>query len=309
MLQARLITRRSQVQILPPLLQERRKRRFCVSEAGLARHRASALDVLPVHRSISGPVSAGRVILIVLGSIGVLLGLALMAGGGFLLWADRTQRDDGYLTTPTERFATPTYALTRTRLELDTDGEGWVLNESWFGKVRIRGESPAEKTLFIGIGPAGGGRQIPRIRRTRECPGPRLRSLPSHVPSDHGRRAASAADGAALLGGLRLRGRDTDAALEGARRRLVGRPNERRRLAWRRCGCRPRRQAVVPALGRDRDAPRRRARHRGKHRIDRPRRADAPAAAFATGTSYGGRRIRKGAGTRASRPLNRRGPA
>lgn len=98
-------------------------------------------------------MTPGRVILIVLGSIGVLFGLALMAGGGFLLWADRTQRDDGYLTTPSERFATPTYALTRTRLEVDTNGEGWVLNESWFGKVRIRGESAAGKTLFIGIGP------------------------------------------------------------------------------------------------------------------------------------------------------------
>src|SRR5437762_1960595 len=98
-------------------------------------------------------MSTGRVILIVLGSISVLVGLALLAGGGFLLWADRTQRDDGYLTTPTERFATPTYALTRTRLEVDTNGEGWVLNESWFGNVRIRGESPAGKTLFMGIGP------------------------------------------------------------------------------------------------------------------------------------------------------------
>jgi len=98
-------------------------------------------------------VSAGRVILIVLGSLGVLFGLALLAGGGFLLWADRTQRDDGYLTTPTERFATPTYALTRSRLEVDTNGEGWVLNESWFGKIRIRGESPSDQNLFIGIGP------------------------------------------------------------------------------------------------------------------------------------------------------------
>ena len=98
-------------------------------------------------------MSAGRVILIVLGSIGVLVGLALAAGGGFLLWADRTQREDGYLTTPTERFATTTYALTRTRLEIDTDGPGWLLNDSWFGKVRIRGESPGAKMLFIGIGP------------------------------------------------------------------------------------------------------------------------------------------------------------
>src|SRR5215207_11215064 len=98
-------------------------------------------------------MSAGRVILIVLGSIGVLFGLALLAGGGFLLYADRTQRDDGYLTTPTERFATPTYALTRTRLEVDTDGPGWLLNDSWFGKVRIRGGSPDAKMLFIGVGP------------------------------------------------------------------------------------------------------------------------------------------------------------
>jgi hypothetical protein len=98
-------------------------------------------------------MSAGRVILIVLGSIGVLFGLGLLAGGGFLLWADRTQREDGYLTTPTERFATPTYALTRTRLEIDTEGPGWLLNDSWFGKVRIRGESPGAKMLFIGIGP------------------------------------------------------------------------------------------------------------------------------------------------------------
>jgi hypothetical protein len=98
-------------------------------------------------------LSAGRVILIVLGSIGVLVGLALLAGGGFLLWADRTQRDDGYLTTPTERFATPTYALTRTRLDVDTDEAGWVLNDNWFGKIRIRGESAGDKTLFIGVGP------------------------------------------------------------------------------------------------------------------------------------------------------------
>jgi hypothetical protein len=98
-------------------------------------------------------VSAGRVILIVVGGIGVLFGLALLAGGGFLLWADRTQREDGYLTTPTERFATSTYALTRTRLEVDTEGPGWLLNDSWFGKVRIRGESPGAKMLFIGIGP------------------------------------------------------------------------------------------------------------------------------------------------------------
>jgi len=98
-------------------------------------------------------VSAGRVVLIVLGAIGALFGLAVLAGGGFLLWADRTQREDGYLTTPTERFSTPTYALTRTRLDVGTNGADWVLNDNWFGKIRIRGESTNAKTVFIGIGP------------------------------------------------------------------------------------------------------------------------------------------------------------
>jgi hypothetical protein len=99
-------------------------------------------------------MSAGRVVLIVLGSIGALLGLALLVGGGVLLWSDRTQREDGYVTTSTERFATSTYALTRTRLEVDADVPNWVWNDNWFGKVRIRGESAAGgKLLFIGIGP------------------------------------------------------------------------------------------------------------------------------------------------------------
>ena len=98
-------------------------------------------------------MSAGRIVLIVLGSIGALLGLALLVGGGFLLWADRTQREDGYVTTSTERFETSTYALTRTRLEVDADVPKWVLNDNWFGKIRIRGESgTGGKQLFIGIG-------------------------------------------------------------------------------------------------------------------------------------------------------------
>jgi hypothetical protein len=99
-------------------------------------------------------VSAGRIILIVLGSIGILLGVGLLTGGGFLLWADRTQRDDGYLTTPSERFATPTYAMTRTRLEIDdSDFPDWFWNTSWFGKVRLRVEAVGGRPVFIGIGP------------------------------------------------------------------------------------------------------------------------------------------------------------
>ena len=98
-------------------------------------------------------LSTGRVVLIVLGSIVALIGLALAAGGGFLLWVDRTQREGGYLTTPTERFSTSTYALTRERLGADAGGPNWIGNDNWLGKVRIRGEGTAAKPLFIGIGP------------------------------------------------------------------------------------------------------------------------------------------------------------
>jgi len=110
-------------------------------------------DRVAVDRTREAALTAGRVVLIVLGSIVALLGLVLAGTGGFLLWTDLTQRNDGYLTTPTERFATPTYALTRERLQVDTGGSDWVWNEDWLGKVRIRAESVPTKPLFIGIGP------------------------------------------------------------------------------------------------------------------------------------------------------------
>jgi hypothetical protein len=118
--------------------------------AGVARLGGSRVDQEGCREAA---LSAGRVVLIVLGSIVALLGLGLAAGGGFLLWVDRTQREGGYLTTQTERFATSSYALTRERLEVDAGEPNWIWNDNWLGKVRIRGEGASAKPLFIGIGP------------------------------------------------------------------------------------------------------------------------------------------------------------
>lgn len=98
-------------------------------------------------------LSAGRVILIVLGGLGSLVAAALVAAGGFLLWLDQTQRDaSGYVTSSMERFSTPTFALTSDGLTIahvDSAGPDWAVDV--FDKVRIRGLSASEKPLFIGI--------------------------------------------------------------------------------------------------------------------------------------------------------------
>ena len=99
--------------------------------------------------------TVGRILLVILGSIVALIAAGLLVAGGVALWADLTQRDDdGYLTTPTERLETESYAITSESIDLfetDTSGD-WVLTEGVLGNVRITGES-AGPDVFIGIGP------------------------------------------------------------------------------------------------------------------------------------------------------------
>jgi len=95
---------------------------------------------------------AGRVILVAVGSIAALISLALLAGGCAATAIDRTQRDDdGFLMSPSEDFATATYAIASERADLDTGGAEWAL-DTFLGTVRIRSES--ERPVFVGIGPA-----------------------------------------------------------------------------------------------------------------------------------------------------------
>jgi len=102
------------------------------------------------------PWGVGRVILLALGAIGVLVALGLVAGGGALLWADRTQRDDdGYLTSPAGRFSTSAHAIVSDSIDASTGGPDWVVSEDVIGAIRIRAESSAGKPVFVGIGPTG----------------------------------------------------------------------------------------------------------------------------------------------------------
>ncbi len=95
---------------------------------------------------------AGRVVLIVAGSIAAVLAFGLLAGGCALVAVDQTQRDDeGFLMSPSEDFRTPTYAIVSESADIETGGAEWAL-DSFLGTVRIRSES--ERPVFVGIGPA-----------------------------------------------------------------------------------------------------------------------------------------------------------
>ena len=94
---------------------------------------------------------AGRVVLIVVGSIAAVLAFGLLAGGCALVAVDQTLRDDdGFLMSPSEDFRTATYAIVSESADIDTDGAEWAL-DAFLGTVRIRGDS--DRSVFIGIGP------------------------------------------------------------------------------------------------------------------------------------------------------------
>ncbi|MDF2751545.1 MAG: Uncharacterized protein K0T00_2721 [Gaiellaceae bacterium] len=101
-------------------------------------------------------MSAGRIALLVIGCIVALLSLALLAGGGVLVWAHTTQRDDdGYYTTRHETFLTEGYALRSDDLDLGTEGPDWLFDEGRLAIIRLQGESAEPgKRLFFGIGAA-----------------------------------------------------------------------------------------------------------------------------------------------------------
>ena len=100
-------------------------------------------------------MSAGRIVALVVGILLLLPGLALLAGGGVLLWADLASRSDGYVFSETDDFSTEGYALVSERIDLATDAD-WLPVSAALGTVRADVTSTdAGAELFVGIAPAG----------------------------------------------------------------------------------------------------------------------------------------------------------
>lgn len=97
--------------------------------------------------------TGGRIAALVIGTLLVLLSLVLLGAGGTAVWADRTQRDGGYVTTDVHEFSTSGSALATVSTELGSAGVGWLYAPGLLGEVRIRvTPTSSEQALFVGIG-------------------------------------------------------------------------------------------------------------------------------------------------------------
>jgi hypothetical protein len=95
--------------------------------------------------------TAGRVVLVVLGSIAALIGAGMLAAGVAAIVVDQTQRDSaGFLVSPSETLRSPGYAVVSQSARMSFGGNDWVARRV-LGTVKIRSESV--RPVFVGIGP------------------------------------------------------------------------------------------------------------------------------------------------------------
>ena len=97
--------------------------------------------------------SAGRIVSVVIGAVLLFTATGLLAGGGALLWADQTQREDGHVWTEVEQLSTSGFALVTDDLRFDTGGEQWLV-EDVLGTARLEvTPAGADEEIFVGIAP------------------------------------------------------------------------------------------------------------------------------------------------------------
>ena len=101
-------------------------------------------------------MKVGRIVMIVVGSLLALIGFGLLAGATAGLVAHATQRTDGFFRTGEVRLASPTYAITSDRVDLESEpGEAdWLVDRGALGTVRLTIDPGRPDTpIFAGIGP------------------------------------------------------------------------------------------------------------------------------------------------------------
>jgi len=101
-------------------------------------------------------MSAGRIILLIFGIIGLLLSISLFVGGGTLLWVDNTIKDsEGFYTTRTIEIEKDSHAIVTGPTDIDIEagwdrGWGWDLGDFVTFKFEGSNNNPANQ-IFIGV--------------------------------------------------------------------------------------------------------------------------------------------------------------
>lgn len=94
----------------------------------------------------------GPVVALVAGSIAAFVAFLLIAAGSALLWAAHYKTDDGYYTTASHSYSSPTRALTTDSLDVNSGVPSWLDASDRLGRVRIDPTTSASgKPAFIGI--------------------------------------------------------------------------------------------------------------------------------------------------------------
>jgi hypothetical protein len=90
----------------------------------------------------------------VVGALLLLTSTGLLAAGGGLLWADQTQRQDGWLTSPATSVSTGRYALVSSDVSLSAAGAGSLV-DNLIARIRLQVTSTDPSVeLFAGVAPS-----------------------------------------------------------------------------------------------------------------------------------------------------------
>ena len=94
----------------------------------------------------------GRILAIVAGSLGAILGLVLLLSGLALVLVHSGREADGYYTTGTERLASARHAITVEDIDFSSDAVASIPRDL-LGRVRVRAQREDGGEVFVGIGP------------------------------------------------------------------------------------------------------------------------------------------------------------
>jgi len=98
-------------------------------------------------------IGAGKIVLIVLGAVSLLFGLALAAAGGAVLFAQSAFRDaQGYFVSGPHPFTSTGYAVTSERLDLGVNPERGAFQIGGIFTLRLRVANEGAREVFVGIG-------------------------------------------------------------------------------------------------------------------------------------------------------------